>query len=229
MHGLMSYRCFGRARSLRSDRAEQTLGRYVATEQDKRSVATIRTKLYLGNIRCDVFLTEHDLLRKDILVLCGDLDVSFVVTVFDAIDETGDVAFQSCFGDVAGRLQETGEIKNTLDATAKGNPYIHSCLWFFHSMIRENTDYVSKYGSPAAFHPPSRQAYTLKELENGMTKDVLLDLIKSGYKSDMKSRKQAGARRANRKRSSVLVCPRSSPPLDLNLRRPSIWALMEFL
>ena len=43
----------------------------------------IRTKLYLGNIRCDVFLTEHDLLRKDILVFCGDLDVNFVVTVFD--------------------------------------------------------------------------------------------------------------------------------------------------
>ncbi|KAF2562048.1 hypothetical protein F2Q70_00017560 [Brassica cretica] len=38
--------------------------------------------LYLGNIRCDVFLTEHDLLWKDILVFCGDLDVNFVVTVF---------------------------------------------------------------------------------------------------------------------------------------------------
>ena len=43
----------------------------------------IRTKLYLENIRCDVLLTEHDLLRKDILVFCGDLDVKFVVTVFD--------------------------------------------------------------------------------------------------------------------------------------------------
>ncbi|KAF3586138.1 hypothetical protein F2Q69_00029857 [Brassica cretica] len=32
MHGLMSYRRFGRARSLRSDRAEWTCGRYVATE-----------------------------------------------------------------------------------------------------------------------------------------------------------------------------------------------------
>ncbi|KAF2559766.1 hypothetical protein F2Q68_00015251 [Brassica cretica] len=32
MHGLMSYRHFGRARSLRSDRAEWTFGRYVATE-----------------------------------------------------------------------------------------------------------------------------------------------------------------------------------------------------
>ena len=43
----------------------------------------IRTELYLGNIRCDVLLIEHDLLRKDILVFCGDLDVNFVVTVFD--------------------------------------------------------------------------------------------------------------------------------------------------
>ncbi|KAF3610755.1 hypothetical protein DY000_02048763 [Brassica cretica] len=107
MHGLMSYRRFGRARSLRSDRAERTLGRcvatelrlglgryvatelrlelgrYVETERNGRSVATIRTKLYLGNIRCDVLLTEHDLLRKDILVFCGDLEVNFVATVFD--------------------------------------------------------------------------------------------------------------------------------------------------
>ncbi|KAF3523808.1 hypothetical protein F2Q69_00048335 [Brassica cretica] len=32
MHGLMLYRRFGRAQSLCSDRAERTLGRYVATE-----------------------------------------------------------------------------------------------------------------------------------------------------------------------------------------------------
>ncbi|KAF3531075.1 hypothetical protein DY000_02042043 [Brassica cretica] len=32
MHGLMSYRRFGRARLLRSDRAEETLGHYVTTE-----------------------------------------------------------------------------------------------------------------------------------------------------------------------------------------------------
>ncbi|KAF2592340.1 hypothetical protein F2Q70_00043233 [Brassica cretica] len=41
MHGLMSYRRFGRARLLRSDRAEQTFDRYVATEQNGRSVATV--------------------------------------------------------------------------------------------------------------------------------------------------------------------------------------------
>ncbi|KAF3611658.1 hypothetical protein DY000_02048508 [Brassica cretica] len=61
MHGLMSYRRFGRARSLRSDRAldryvatelrlelgryvatefRLELGRYVATERNGRSVAT---------------------------------------------------------------------------------------------------------------------------------------------------------------------------------------------
>ena len=43
----------------------------------------IRTKVYLGNIRCDVLLTEYDLLRKDILAFYGDFDVNFVVTVFD--------------------------------------------------------------------------------------------------------------------------------------------------
>ncbi|KAF2609206.1 hypothetical protein F2Q68_00043101 [Brassica cretica] len=42
MHGLMSYRRFGRARSLRSDRAGRTLGRYVATELGSSSVATQR-------------------------------------------------------------------------------------------------------------------------------------------------------------------------------------------
>ncbi|KAF3485265.1 hypothetical protein F2Q69_00053441 [Brassica cretica] len=78
MHGLMSYRRFGRARSLRSDRTACMCGSCVMTE-----LGSIRTKLYLGNIRCDIFLTEHDLLQKDILVFCGDLDVNFVVTVFD--------------------------------------------------------------------------------------------------------------------------------------------------
>ncbi|KAF3590006.1 hypothetical protein F2Q69_00031605 [Brassica cretica] len=38
MHGLVSYRRFGRARSPRSDRSERTLGRYVATELGSSSV-----------------------------------------------------------------------------------------------------------------------------------------------------------------------------------------------
>ncbi|KAF3517109.1 hypothetical protein DY000_02062208 [Brassica cretica] len=37
-HGLTSYRCFGRAQSLRSDRASE-LGRYVATKRNMCSVA----------------------------------------------------------------------------------------------------------------------------------------------------------------------------------------------
>ncbi|KAG2250209.1 hypothetical protein Bca52824_080345 [Brassica carinata] len=37
MDGLMSYRCFGRARSLRSDRAWLMFGRYAATKRDERS------------------------------------------------------------------------------------------------------------------------------------------------------------------------------------------------
>ncbi|KAF2563454.1 hypothetical protein F2Q70_00018344 [Brassica cretica] len=41
MHGLMSYRRFGSARSLRSDRAGQTLGRCVATGLGSSSVATL--------------------------------------------------------------------------------------------------------------------------------------------------------------------------------------------
>uniref|UniRef100_A0A0D3EBY2 Uncharacterized protein n=1 Tax=Brassica oleracea var. oleracea TaxID=109376 RepID=A0A0D3EBY2_BRAOL len=35
MHGLMSYRCFGRARSLRSDRAERALGRYLFVRKNR--------------------------------------------------------------------------------------------------------------------------------------------------------------------------------------------------
>ncbi|KAF2576360.1 hypothetical protein F2Q70_00002340 [Brassica cretica] len=47
--------------------------------------------LYLGNIRCDVYLAEHDLLQKDILVFFRDLDVNFVVTVFDPNNGLSDI------------------------------------------------------------------------------------------------------------------------------------------
>ncbi|KAF3541276.1 hypothetical protein F2Q69_00021597 [Brassica cretica] len=43
MHGLVLYRCFRRARSPRSDRSERTLGHYIATERDRRSVTTVYT------------------------------------------------------------------------------------------------------------------------------------------------------------------------------------------
>ncbi|KAF2537009.1 hypothetical protein F2Q68_00021008 [Brassica cretica] len=43
MHGLMLYRRFRRARSLRSDRAKRMLGRYVATKRNGRPVATSKS------------------------------------------------------------------------------------------------------------------------------------------------------------------------------------------
>ncbi|KAF2557668.1 hypothetical protein F2Q68_00015343 [Brassica cretica] len=42
MHGLVSYRRFGRARSLRSDRAGRTVGRYIGTSFGSSSVAMYR-------------------------------------------------------------------------------------------------------------------------------------------------------------------------------------------
>ena len=39
-HGFVSYRCFGKARSLHSNRTGRALGRYVATDREVRSVAT---------------------------------------------------------------------------------------------------------------------------------------------------------------------------------------------
>ncbi|KAF2585346.1 hypothetical protein F2Q70_00035757 [Brassica cretica] len=56
MHGLMSYRRFGRARLLRSDRAERTLGRYVATELGSSSVAKWRPSgTRVRSLRSDLF------------------------------------------------------------------------------------------------------------------------------------------------------------------------------
>ncbi|KAF3600894.1 hypothetical protein F2Q69_00035616 [Brassica cretica] len=46
MHGFVSYRRFGRAMSLRSDRTERMLGRYVATERNACSVATSNPDSY---------------------------------------------------------------------------------------------------------------------------------------------------------------------------------------
>ncbi|KAF3572988.1 hypothetical protein F2Q69_00058758 [Brassica cretica] len=39
MHGFVSYRRFGRARSLRSERVRRTLGRYIATKLGSSLVA----------------------------------------------------------------------------------------------------------------------------------------------------------------------------------------------
>ncbi|KAF3539447.1 hypothetical protein F2Q69_00022789 [Brassica cretica] len=55
MHGFASYRRFRRAWSLRSDRTEHTLVRYVATERDGRSDrAWLELGRYVANER-DVF------------------------------------------------------------------------------------------------------------------------------------------------------------------------------
>ncbi|KAF3553051.1 hypothetical protein F2Q69_00013815 [Brassica cretica] len=48
MHGLMSYRRFKRARSLRRDRAERTLGRCIATELQLGLGRYVATELRLG-------------------------------------------------------------------------------------------------------------------------------------------------------------------------------------
>ncbi|KAF2543063.1 hypothetical protein F2Q70_00037234 [Brassica cretica] len=49
MHGLASYQRFRRAQSLRSDRAERTLGLYVATELGRaRSLPSDRAERILG-------------------------------------------------------------------------------------------------------------------------------------------------------------------------------------
>ncbi|KAF2561874.1 hypothetical protein F2Q70_00018113 [Brassica cretica] len=63
MHGLMSYRRFGRARSLRSDREEWTFGRYVATEpwlELGRFVATERST-YIDSVVTDFDPNKHSL------------------------------------------------------------------------------------------------------------------------------------------------------------------------
>ncbi|KAF3546027.1 hypothetical protein DY000_02006257 [Brassica cretica] len=68
MHGLMSYRRFGRAQSLRSDRAERMLGRYVATElrlglgryvatELFRNVDTILVYAFSSTLRCYLLKT----------------------------------------------------------------------------------------------------------------------------------------------------------------------------
>ncbi|KAF3488445.1 hypothetical protein F2Q69_00053007 [Brassica cretica] len=52
MHGFVSYRRFGRARSLRSDRTERTLGRYVATELGLSATASsVRFKRVASQFR----------------------------------------------------------------------------------------------------------------------------------------------------------------------------------
>ncbi|CAH8352130.1 unnamed protein product [Eruca vesicaria subsp. sativa] len=56
---------------------------------------------------------------------------------FNALSATGSsVDHMSCFGDAAGRLQETA-----LDASTKGNRYINSCL---RKHLRRNVDVLDR-------------------------------------------------------------------------------------
>ncbi|KAF3532110.1 hypothetical protein DY000_02039001 [Brassica cretica] len=102
MHGLMSYRRFGRARllrsdrawlarSLRSDRAWLELGRYVATERNTRSVAWRPFSSYcpMSRVFSAKLFVRKNLFRKSICrrkfsFSSSDVfNVNFVVTVFD--------------------------------------------------------------------------------------------------------------------------------------------------
>ncbi|CAG7864184.1 unnamed protein product, partial [Brassica rapa] len=75
VHRLVSYRRFGRARSLCSDRTERTLGRYVATELGSSSVATFIRK---NQFRKGICRRKFSSSSSDVL------NVNFVVTVFDS-------------------------------------------------------------------------------------------------------------------------------------------------
>ncbi|KAF2560281.1 hypothetical protein F2Q70_00017353 [Brassica cretica] len=90
MHGLMSYRRFGRGRSLRSDRAEWMFGLYVETElwlELGCYVATERSTCLVSSAK--VFRKEESIPKKYLskkfstFFFFGDLDVNFFVTVFD--------------------------------------------------------------------------------------------------------------------------------------------------
>ncbi|KAF2533502.1 hypothetical protein F2Q70_00029580 [Brassica cretica] len=83
MHGLMSYRRFGRARSLRSDRAEWMLSRYVATELWFELGRYVVTELWLE------LATERN--GRSTACMCG----SCVMT------ELGSSVFRSSYSDLS--------------------------------------------------------------------------------------------------------------------------------
>ncbi|KAF2578441.1 hypothetical protein F2Q68_00004258 [Brassica cretica] len=76
MHGFVSYRCFGKVRSLLSDRAWLELGRYVATEL---GLCVVRWP-YLSLSVADL---DTCLLPSDNRDFYEDLDINFAVSVFD--------------------------------------------------------------------------------------------------------------------------------------------------
>ncbi|KAF3500195.1 hypothetical protein F2Q69_00044092 [Brassica cretica] len=77
MHGLMSYRRFGRARSLLSDRAEWAFGRYVAILLEFLSDDS---SLFRKGFRKEESISKKYLSKKfPTFFFFGDLDVNFVV------------------------------------------------------------------------------------------------------------------------------------------------------
>ena len=110
MHGFASYRSFGKARSLRSDRAWLELGRYVATglcvfrdptvilefvrgkfryvsvavRQSVFGSIEIRTSFYREALCGDHYFTKRNFRKKmRTSIFWGNLDINFVITVFD--------------------------------------------------------------------------------------------------------------------------------------------------
>ncbi|KAF2577299.1 hypothetical protein F2Q68_00005249 [Brassica cretica] len=83
MHGFVSYRRFGRARSLRSDRTERTIGRYVATELGSSSVAAGRVLGRYNAIRLGLRLMTAALVEgiKPFVVRLG---IKVLMTSFPA-------------------------------------------------------------------------------------------------------------------------------------------------
>ncbi|KAF3544577.1 hypothetical protein DY000_02006673 [Brassica cretica] len=84
MHGFVSYRRSRRVWSLRNDRAAYVLGRYVATELWLELGRYVATELWLELGR--YVATELGLIifvENAHADFCGDLDITFVVTVFD--------------------------------------------------------------------------------------------------------------------------------------------------
>ncbi|KAF3526825.1 hypothetical protein F2Q69_00046228 [Brassica cretica] len=109
MHGFVSYRRFGKVRSLCSDRAVYVLGRYVATElglcvvrwpylslsmadldtcplpPDNRYLV-IRLRLeqdFTARLFVNILFTKNNFRKNVYADFYGDLDINFLVTVFD--------------------------------------------------------------------------------------------------------------------------------------------------
>ncbi|KAF3598368.1 hypothetical protein F2Q69_00034479 [Brassica cretica] len=74
MPGLMLYRRFRRARSLRNDRAEQTLGRYIATELGSSSMLEYWQRDKFWDLVSRFLILCLEMLETSALGLGQDLD-----------------------------------------------------------------------------------------------------------------------------------------------------------